>query len=71
MSMAMAYRFFTSDGNTAREFSRRVQVNMVGVNIADSSANGGASFGGWKRSLFGDVHAYGERESVSTRVINR
>lgn len=51
---------FTSDGNTAREFSRRVQVGMVGINVPIPVPMAWHSFGGWKRSLFGDMHAYGE-----------
>jgi malonate-semialdehyde dehydrogenase (acetylating)/methylmalonate-semialdehyde dehydrogenase len=51
---------YTSDGNTAREFSRRVQVGMVGINVPIPVPMAWHSFGGWKRSLFGDVHAYGE-----------
>ncbi|HYD78871.1 MAG TPA: CoA-acylating methylmalonate-semialdehyde dehydrogenase [Paucimonas sp.] len=51
---------FTSDGNTAREFSRRVEVGMVGVNVPIPVPMAWHSFGGWKRSLFGDLHAYGE-----------
>ncbi|MEN9866954.1 MAG: hypothetical protein RL748_2544 [Pseudomonadota bacterium] len=51
---------FTSDGNTAREFSRRVQAGMVGINVPIPVPMAWHSFGGWKRSLFGDVHAYGE-----------
>lgn len=51
---------YTSDGNTAREFTRRVQVGMVGVNVPIPVPMAWHSFGGWKRSLFGDVHAYGE-----------
>jgi malonate-semialdehyde dehydrogenase (acetylating)/methylmalonate-semialdehyde dehydrogenase len=51
---------FTSDGNTAREFSRRVQVGMVGINVPIPVPMAWHSFGGWKRSLFGDLHAYGE-----------
>lgn len=54
---------FTSDGNTAREFSRRVEVGMVGVNVPIPVPMAWHSFGGWKRSLFGDAHAYGE-ESI-------
>jgi malonate-semialdehyde dehydrogenase (acetylating)/methylmalonate-semialdehyde dehydrogenase len=50
---------FTSDGNTAREFSRRVEVGMVGVNVPIPVPMAWHSFGGWKRSLFGDTHAYG------------
>ena len=51
---------FTQDGNTAREFSRRVQVGMVGVNVPIPVPMAWHGFGGWKRSLFGDMHAYGE-----------
>ncbi|MEO6918022.1 MAG: CoA-acylating methylmalonate-semialdehyde dehydrogenase [Collimonas sp.] len=51
---------FTSDGNTAREFSRRVEAGMVGVNVPIPVPMAWHSFGGWKRSLFGDAHAYGE-----------
>lgn len=51
---------FTSDGGTAREFSRRVEVGMVGVNVPIPVPMGWHSFGGWKRSLFGDMHIYGE-----------
>ncbi len=51
---------FTSDGNTAREFARRIEVGMVGVNVPIPVPMAWHSFGGWKRSLFGDQHAYGE-----------
>jgi malonate-semialdehyde dehydrogenase (acetylating)/methylmalonate-semialdehyde dehydrogenase len=51
---------FTSDGNTAREFSRRIQVGMVGINVPIPVPMAWHSFGGWKKSLFGDQHAYGE-----------
>jgi malonate-semialdehyde dehydrogenase (acetylating)/methylmalonate-semialdehyde dehydrogenase len=51
---------FTSDGNTAREFSRRIEVGMVGINVPIPVPMAWHSFGGWKRSLFGDLHAYGE-----------
>jgi malonate-semialdehyde dehydrogenase (acetylating)/methylmalonate-semialdehyde dehydrogenase len=51
---------FTADGNTAREFSRRVEVGMVGVNVPIPVPMAWHSFGGWKRSLFGDTYAYGE-----------
>jgi malonate-semialdehyde dehydrogenase (acetylating)/methylmalonate-semialdehyde dehydrogenase len=51
---------FTSDGGTAREFSRRVQAGMVGINVPIPVPMAFHSFGGWKRSLFGDHHAYGE-----------
>ncbi|HEY8606028.1 MAG TPA: CoA-acylating methylmalonate-semialdehyde dehydrogenase [Noviherbaspirillum sp.] len=51
---------FTSDGNTAREFSCRIEVGMVGINVPIPVPMAWHSFGGWKRSLFGDAHAYGE-----------
>ncbi len=51
---------FTSDGGTAREFARRVQVGMVGINVPIPVPMAWHGFGGWKRSLFGDMHAYGE-----------
>jgi malonate-semialdehyde dehydrogenase (acetylating) / methylmalonate-semialdehyde dehydrogenase len=51
---------FTRDGNTAREFARRVQVGMVGVNVPIPVPMAWHGFGGWKKSLFGDMHAYGE-----------
>ncbi|MCH8551896.1 MAG: CoA-acylating methylmalonate-semialdehyde dehydrogenase [Natronospirillum sp.] len=51
---------FTRDGNTAREFSRQVQVGMVGVNVPIPVPMAWHGFGGWKKSLFGDTHAYGE-----------
>jgi len=51
---------FTRDGNVAREFSKRVQVGMVGINVPIPVPMAWHGFGGWKRSLFGDMHAYGE-----------
>ena len=51
---------FTRDGNTAREFSRRIQVGMVGINVPIPVPMAWHGFGGWKQSLFGDTHAYGE-----------
>jgi malonate-semialdehyde dehydrogenase (acetylating)/methylmalonate-semialdehyde dehydrogenase len=51
---------FTSDGGVAREFSRRVQAGMVGINVPIPVPMAWHGFGGWKRSLFGDMHAYGE-----------
>ena len=50
---------FTRDGEAAREFTNRVQVGMVGVNVAIPVPIAFHSFGGWKRSLFGDHHIYG------------
>jgi malonate-semialdehyde dehydrogenase (acetylating)/methylmalonate-semialdehyde dehydrogenase len=51
---------YTSDGGIAREFTRRVQVGMVGVNVPIPVPMAWHGFGGWKKSLFGDMHAYGE-----------
>jgi malonate-semialdehyde dehydrogenase (acetylating)/methylmalonate-semialdehyde dehydrogenase len=51
---------FTADGNTAREFSRHIEVGMVGINVPIPVPMAWHSFGGWKRSLFSDAHAYGE-----------
>ncbi len=51
---------YTTDGGTAREFTRRVQAGMVGINVPIPVPMAFHSFGGWKRSLFGDHHAYGE-----------
>jgi malonate-semialdehyde dehydrogenase (acetylating)/methylmalonate-semialdehyde dehydrogenase len=51
---------YTRDGNVAREFSRRILVGMVGINVPIPVPMAWHGFGGWKRSLFGDTHAYGE-----------
>ncbi|MCD8504488.1 MAG: CoA-acylating methylmalonate-semialdehyde dehydrogenase [Burkholderiaceae bacterium] len=51
---------YTSDGHVAREFSRNIQVGMVGINVPIPVPMAWHGFGGWKRSLFGDMHAYGE-----------
>ena len=50
---------FTRDGEAARYFSDRVQVGMVGINVPLPVPVAYFSFGGWKRSLFGDMHIYG------------
>lgn len=50
---------FTRDGNAARTFASKVQVGMVGVNIPIPVPVAYHSFGGWKRSMFGDVHMFG------------
>jgi len=50
---------FTRDGQVAREFARRIQVGMVGINVPIPVPMAWHGFGGWKRSLFGDMHAYG------------
>jgi len=50
---------FTRDGDAAREFSMRVQIGMVGVNVPIPVPMAFHSFGGWKRSLFGDHYVHG------------
>ena len=50
---------FTADGEAARRFADRIQVGMVGINVPLPVPVAYHSFGGWKRSLFGDLHAYG------------
>ncbi|MBN3807651.1 CoA-acylating methylmalonate-semialdehyde dehydrogenase [Paraburkholderia sp. Ac-20347] len=51
---------FTRDGHVAREFGRQIEVGMVGINVPIPVPMAWHGFGGWKRSLFGDMHAYGE-----------
>ena len=51
---------FTNDGGAARRYEREVEVGMVGVNVPIPVPVGYYSFGGWKNSLFGDTHAYGD-----------
>jgi malonate-semialdehyde dehydrogenase (acetylating)/methylmalonate-semialdehyde dehydrogenase len=50
---------FTRDGEAARLFVDEIEVGMVGVNVPLPVPVSYHSFGGWKRSLFGDLHAYG------------
>jgi malonate-semialdehyde dehydrogenase (acetylating) / methylmalonate-semialdehyde dehydrogenase len=66
---------FTRDGGIARYFTDNIKVGMVGVNVALPVPTAFHSFGGWKRSLFGDLSAYGpdsvrfytQRKTVSQR----
>ncbi|KAA0088677.1 methylmalonate-semialdehyde dehydrogenase (CoA acylating) [Paraburkholderia sp. T12-10] len=51
---------YTRDGSIAREFGRRIEVGMVGINVPIPVPMAWHGFGGWKRSLFGDMHVYGE-----------
>ena len=50
---------FTRDGDTAREFTRRVNVGMVGVNVPIPVPIAYYTFGGWKASGFGDLNQHG------------
>jgi malonate-semialdehyde dehydrogenase (acetylating)/methylmalonate-semialdehyde dehydrogenase len=51
---------FTRDGDAAREYVSRIQVGMVGVNVPIPVPMAFHSFGGWKRSIFGDMAVHGE-----------
>ena len=59
-SFANGVACYTSDGGVAREFARRIEVGMVGINVPLPVPMAFHSFGGWKKSLFGDHHIYGE-----------
>ncbi len=50
---------FTRDGDTARDFASKVQVGMVGVNVPIPVPLAYYTFGGWKRSGFGDLNQHG------------
>ena len=50
---------FTQNGHAAREFAQRVNVGMVGINVPIPVPVAYHSFGGWKRSAFGDVNQHG------------
>lgn len=51
---------YTRDGHIAREFARRIEVGMVGINVPIPVPMAWHGFGGWKGSLFGDMHVYGQ-----------
>jgi malonate-semialdehyde dehydrogenase (acetylating)/methylmalonate-semialdehyde dehydrogenase len=50
---------FTRDGGVARQFQFDVSAGMVGINVPIPVPVAYYSFGGWKSSLFGDLHVYG------------
>ncbi|WP_109464087.1 CoA-acylating methylmalonate-semialdehyde dehydrogenase [Albibacillus kandeliae] len=50
---------FTADGDTARDFAHRVNVGMVGINFPIPVPLSYFTFGGWKKSAFGDLNQYG------------
>jgi malonate-semialdehyde dehydrogenase (acetylating)/methylmalonate-semialdehyde dehydrogenase len=50
---------FTRDGDAARDFASRVQIGMVGVNVPIPVPLAYHTFGGWKRSGFGDLNQHG------------
>ena len=51
---------YTSDGRSAREYASRIEVGMVGVNMAVAAPMAFFPFTGWKQSFFGDLHAHGK-----------
>tara|TARA_Y100001934_G_scaffold116459_1_gene142651 strand:- start:602 stop:2095 length:1494 start_codon:yes stop_codon:yes gene_type:complete len=50
---------FTREGDAAREFYNKIEVGMVGINVPIPVPMAFHSFGGWKNSLFGDLHVHG------------
>ena len=66
IALINAHRFgngvscYTRNGGVARLFNRTIQVGMVGINVPIPVPMAWQGFGGWKKSLFGDMHAYGE-----------
>jgi malonate-semialdehyde dehydrogenase (acetylating)/methylmalonate-semialdehyde dehydrogenase len=65
LGLAMSHEFgngtaiFTRDGDTARDFAARVNVGMIGINVPIPVPLAYHSFGGWKRSAFGDLNQHG------------
>ena len=59
-SFANGVACFTRDGGTAQAFVQKIDVGMVGINVPIPVPMAWHSFGGWKASLFGDHHIYGE-----------
>jgi malonate-semialdehyde dehydrogenase (acetylating)/methylmalonate-semialdehyde dehydrogenase len=55
---------YTADGKSAREFASRIDVGMVGINMAVAAPMAFFPFSGWKQSFFGDLHAHG-KDAVS------
>jgi len=55
-----ATAIFTSSGKAAREYSSRIEVGMVGVNVGVAAPMAFFPFAGWKASFFGDLHAHGK-----------
>jgi malonate-semialdehyde dehydrogenase (acetylating) / methylmalonate-semialdehyde dehydrogenase len=55
-----ATAIFTSNGKSARKYSSRIEVGMVGVNVGVAAPMAFFPFAGWKNSFFGDLHAHGK-----------
>ncbi len=62
---------FTRDGDAARDFASRVEVGMVGINVPIPVPLAYHTFGGWKRSGFGDLNQHGPTRSASTPAPRR
>jgi len=59
-----ATAIFTASGKSAREYSSRCEVGMVGINVGVAAPMAFFPFAGWKNSFFGDLHAHG-KDAVS------
>lgn len=59
---------FTRDGDTARDFASRINVGMVGINVPIPVPLAYHTFGGWKKSAFGDLNQHGQMRSSSTHA---
>lgn len=55
-----ATSIFTGSGKAAREYSSRIEVGMVGINVGVAAPMAFFPFAGWKNSFFGDLHAHGK-----------
>jgi malonate-semialdehyde dehydrogenase (acetylating)/methylmalonate-semialdehyde dehydrogenase len=55
-----ATSIFTANGKSAREYSSRIEVGMVGINVGVAAPMAFFPFAGWKNSFFGDLHAHGK-----------
>ncbi len=55
-----ATSIFTASGKAAREYSSRVEVGMIGINVGVAAPMAFFPFAGWKNSFFGDLHAHGK-----------
>jgi malonate-semialdehyde dehydrogenase (acetylating)/methylmalonate-semialdehyde dehydrogenase len=65
LSLAMDHEYgngtaiFTRDGDTARDFANRINIGMVGINVPIPVPLAYHTFGGWKKSAFGDLNQHG------------
>ena len=65
LSLAMNHEYgngtaiYTRDGDTARDFASRINIGMVGINVPIPVPLAYHTFGGWKKSMFGDLNQHG------------